>query len=134
MKSEIYIVTVKFIGITAGKKEYDFVGYEHYNLGDIVVVDTKYGLVTAEVTGFQKAMIDYNTASTICDGYGPLREVICKVDTAAFLERKQKLEEKQKIKQQMDCIINRIKEDDIYAICAEKSPELKELLDKYKKL
>lgn len=135
MMNGLYLVTVKFLGLAASKKEYDFFGYENYQPGDIVVVDTQHGFATAEVVYTNPLPFDTAIHEDMFIGTEYiLRGVICKVDTTEYLSKKQQFEEKAKIKFKMDRIVDKLKEEDVYDIYAEKSPELKELLGKYRSL
>lgn len=61
-------------------------------------------------------------------------EVICKIDTSAYDERVNKRKIADKIKKKMDVMIEKMKETNKYEMYAERNPDLKNLLNSYKKL
>lgn len=61
-------------------------------------------------------------------------EVIAYVDTSAYEERVAKRKEATELKKKMDQVIKQMDENNKYEIYAERNPELKEMLDTYKKL
>lgn len=62
------------------------------------------------------------------------REIIGKVDTSAYDERKKNEKRKAELKREMDKLVNENKELVLYAALAENSPQMAELLNEYKKL
>lgn len=62
------------------------------------------------------------------------KTIICKVDFADFETRKANREKAKKLKAEMDKKIKNLQEVAVYEMMAEKCPELKEMLDAYKKL
>ena len=115
-------------------KEYLFACYEKdVAVGDIVVVDTRYGfqLVTVtkvlndtpeQVTRFSKEMKKN------------LKEVVCKVHTEEFTARKEKAEKRAEIKAEMDKRVKELQASAIYEMLAEKDDSLKQMLQQYKDL
>ena len=115
-------------------KEYLFACYEKdVAVGDIVVVDTRYGfqLVTVtkvlnntpeQVTRFSKEMKKN------------LKEVVCKVNTEEFTARKEKAEKRAEIKAEMDKRVKELQASAIYEMLAEKDDSLKQMLQQYKDL
>ena len=61
-------------------------------------------------------------------------EVIAYVDTSAYEERVAKRKEATELKKKMDQVIKQMDESNKYEMYAERNPELKEMLDAYKKL
>ena len=61
-------------------------------------------------------------------------EVIAYVDTSAYEERVAKRKEAEELKKKMDRVIKQMEENNKYEMYAEKNPELKEMLEAYKKL
>ena len=61
-------------------------------------------------------------------------EVIGYVDTSAYDDRIAKRKETEKLKKKMDHIIKEMDENNKYEMYAERNPELKEMLETYKKL
>lgn len=105
---------------------YAFRCYESVVVGDIVVVDTKYGFKTAEVVD-----VDFKKDDFALD---KLKEVVCKVDFTAFLERKKKAERLKELKGQLDEQFKRMNELAFYDMIAEKNPELKSMVRELKEL
>ena len=61
-------------------------------------------------------------------------EVITYVDTSAYDNRVAKRKEAEELKKKKDYIIKEMDENNKYEMYAERSPELKEMLETYKKL
>ena len=61
-------------------------------------------------------------------------EVIAYVDTSAYEERVAKRKEAEELKKKMDQVIKQMEENNKYEMYAEKNPELKEMLNAYKRL
>ena len=61
-------------------------------------------------------------------------EIISYVDTSAYEERVEKRKAAEKLKKCMDKVIKEMEENNKYEIYAERNPELKEMLETYKKL
>lgn len=61
-------------------------------------------------------------------------EVIAYVDTSAYEERVAKRKEAAELKKKMDQVIKQMDESNKYEMYAERNPELKEMLEAYKKL
>lgn len=132
MNKEYLIVNVVFNVSTNGAfantgKEYCFVSFEPLNEGDVVVVDTQYGFQLATVTGLA-SKIPSNIPK------GRTKEVVCKVDFSSYNERKEKAERVKQLKAEMDKRVEKLKEDAVYEMMAEKDPTLKALFDEFKAL
>ena len=61
-------------------------------------------------------------------------EIISYVDTSAYEERVEKRKAAEKLKKCMDKVIKEMEENNKYEMYAERNPELKEMLETYKKL
>ena len=61
-------------------------------------------------------------------------EVIAYVDTSAYEERVAKRKEATELKKKMDQVIKQMDESNKYEMYAERNPELKDMLETYKKL
>lgn len=61
-------------------------------------------------------------------------EIISYVDTSAYEERVEKRKAAEKLKKCMDKLIKEMEENNKYEMYAERNPELKEMLETYKKL
>lgn len=105
-------------------KKYTFVTHQMLEANDMVVVDTVNGYALAEVVG----MLAQLTRSTKVES---LKEVVCKVDMAAFNARKATAERAKEVKIEMDTRIKEIQEATVYQMFAEKDPALKKLLEEY---
>lgn len=108
-------------------KEYIFAAFEEYKQGDVVVVDTRRGYHLATIVGFAKKLPD-------CVPNEALKDVVCKADFSKFIERKERRIEAQELKKQMDERIKNLQLTAMYERLAEKDPELKEMLNRFKEL
>lgn len=63
-----------------------------------------------------------------------ISEVIAYVDTSSYEERVEKRKEATELKKKMDQVIKEMDENNKYELYAERNPELKEMLETYKKL
>lgn len=108
-------------------KEYCFIAWEKLILGDLVVVETRFGLALAVVS--DHLPIKPNQLSD-----RDMREVVAKVDTSAFEMRKERAERKAELKRQMDKRIKGLEEIDRYEAFAKEDEALKIMLDAYKEL
>lgn len=108
-------------------KVYAFVSYVEPNLtpGDMVVVNT--------VNGFSLANVIAVSDEPLTD-IKALKEVVCKLNVAPYLERQEKLRQAEKLKREMDAKVAYLQENAVYELLAEKDPELKEMLQKYSSL
>lgn len=108
-------------------KEYIFAAYEDLSEGDVVVVDTVNGFQLATVTSIADRLPDNIPV-------GKLKEVVCKVDMSAYLERIENQKKAAELKSKMDEKVKVLQSQAIYEMLAEKDPSLKAMLDEYKKL
>lgn len=111
--------------------QYPYACYdENIKPGDLVVLKTgHHGFALgriASITVPASAEID----NPVKDG----REVISKVDMTAFEERQAKAKKLAALEREMEKKIKEFTKLDFLETMAEKHPELKELLDQYKKL
>lgn len=61
-------------------------------------------------------------------------EVICKVDTTAYIQRVDNRKQAEKIKKEMDTVIKQMDATKKYEMYAAENPELQELLNQYKSI
>lgn len=107
-------------------KQYTFKCYDAVSIGDLVVVDTKFGLNIATVTEIEPEHKNYPI--------GELREVVQVVDMTPFNERKAKAEKLKNLKNKMDQKVKELQDLAIYEMLAEKDSDLKEMLNEFKTL
>lgn len=110
------------------QRVYDFKSFdESLTVNDLVVVDTCNGFGIGRIA---RIMPDYSEANL----KKATKEVICKVDTTAWNNRKLKAEKLASLKRQMDKHVAKMQANAMYEICAAGDPEMKALLDTYKAL
>lgn len=109
------------------EKEYCFIAWENLAAGDLVVVETRFGLSLAVVSGNLPIKPDQLSDRD-------MREVVTKVDTTAFAMRKERAERKAELKRKMDQRIKGLEEIDRYEAFAKEDEALKTMLDAYKEL
>jgi hypothetical protein len=110
-------------------KEYNFVtDQKDLETGDTVVVDTVNGLRIATFQHYDNLGFGETGRKT------PTKWIVQKVDLEAHCARIEAAEKATKLKQLMDKKRKEAQEMEIYEILAEKNPELKEMLEEYKKL
>lgn len=117
------IIGVKF---KDNEMEYAFKCFDDVSVGDLVVVDTRYGFKLATVTS-----LDYNGDFDISHN---LKEVVCKVDVTKFNERKERAEKLKILKRKMDDKLEQLQTIALYEMLAEKNPEIKDLFTEFKVL
>lgn len=101
-----------------------------YFPGDKVVVS---GAASGTVHTISE-IIDAEEASIRMGKKNITAEVIGYVDTSAYDNRVAKRKEAEELKKKMDHIIKEMDENNKYEMYAERNPELKEMLETYKKL
>ena len=101
-----------------------------YCPGDKVIVS---GVANGIIQTIEK-IIDPETAVNRMGNKNITAEVIAYVDTSAYEERVAKRKEAEELKKKMDQVIKQMEENNKYEMYAEKNPELKEMLETYKKL
>ena len=95
-------------------------------VGDLVVVNTgHHGMAVARV-----ASIGETKKEDVACG----REIICKVDTTAFEDRKAKAKSMEELKKEMDAMVQDLQAVALYELMAEKNPALATLLSEFKSL
>ena len=102
---------------------------ENINVGDTVLVSGAANgklLTVKEILATKDAVEKYNKNITA--------EVMCKVDLSAYNARVKNREEAEKIRKEMDKKIAEMDEMNKYVMYAERSPELMEMLTKYRGL
>lgn len=120
------VAMVKFVQGTNTTKEYAFASFEDYiKVDDYVLCDTAYGYSVGKVVDIVNKD-EYEGDVT--------KEIICFVDFTDFEQRKKNREEAKKLKSEMDKKMKEMQELALYEMMAEKSPELKEMLEQYKGL
>lgn len=128
VKGNYDVVLVKFVQGVNTTKKYAFALFDKFvGVGDTVLVDTAngYGVAVVDELFFKP---DYEELGCSL----PTREVICKIDFSAFDERKAKREKAIKLKKDMDKMVKSLQEIAVFELLAEKSPELKAMLEEYK--
>ena len=118
---------VAFLNGTNTNKTYNYALYDSdIRPEDLVVVQTgHHGLAVARVV------------STDGEPNGPVshgREIVCKVDTTAFEERKARAAQLVELKARMDQKVQQLQKAAVYEMLAEKDPELAAMLQAYKDL
>lgn len=101
-----------------------------YYPGDKVIVS---GVASGTVHTIDE-IIDPEEAASRMGNKNITAEIISYVDTSAYEERVEKRKAAEKLKKSMDKVIKQMEEDNKYEVYAERSPELKEMLETYKKL
>ena len=115
-------------------QEYLFACYEKdVAVGDIVVVDTRYGFQLVTVTKVLNDTPEQVVRFTK-EMKKNLKEVVCKVNTEEFTARKEKAEKRAEIKAEMDKRVKELQASAIYEMLAEKDDSLKQMLQQYKDL
>lgn len=127
MNKEFSVATVKFLNGSNTNRGYAYALYDKgVSTGDIVVVQTgHHGMALAQIA----ALNELNHADVQCG-----REVICKVDLTAFNERKKKAKRIAALEREMQAKIAEVQAAALYEMMAEKSPELRAMLNEYKAL
>lgn len=118
------IIGVKFKN---NPKQYAFNCYEELQVGDLVVVDTQYGFSIGEVS-------ELNITISNNLPLGELREVVNKVDTTAFFERKARAERMKELKKKMDKRVKELQNIAVYEVLAKEDPDLADMLAEFKSL
>jgi len=118
---------IKFMYGYDTDKTYPYALYdEDIVIGDTVVVMTgHHGMAIAEVCSIGEMPKD----SVTCG-----REIICKVDMAAYLDRKARAKQMAELKKEMDEKVKALQETALYELMAEKDPSLKAMLEQFKAL
>lgn len=121
------VAMVKFVQGTNTVRGYAFALFDNnIEVNDLVLCDTSNGYSVAKVTEI--------IPQSEYEGTSVTREIICKLDFTDFETRKENREKAKKLKVEMDKKIKDLQELTLYEMMAEKCPELKDMLDAYKKL
>ena len=127
------VCKIRFIEGSNTSKDYDYALYDNnLRVGDHVVVKSaNHGFGLAKITEIvsddcvTQAMLDYCNAG---------REVVSGFDMSAYEERLEKRKIAKQLKADMNKKMKEMQELAMFEMMAEKNPELKEMLDKYKEL
>jgi hypothetical protein len=121
------IAMVKFVQGTNTVKGYAFGLFDNdVEVGDLVLCDTS--------NGYNVAKVEEIIPKSEYNGTTVTKEIICKVDFTNYENRKANREKAVKLKAEMDKKIKEMQELTLFEMMAEKSPELKEMLEAYKGL
>jgi len=127
------VCKVKFIEGANVNKEY------HYALYDDNICIDDYVVVKSAHHGFALARVadiipNAYVTQTMRDYCNEGREIISKFDMWSYEERVEKRKQAKQLKADMDKKMKEMQELAMFEMMAEKNPELKEMLDKYKEL
>lgn len=101
-----------------------------YYPGDKVLVSGRANGVVQTIS----ELIDPEEAANRMGKKNITAEIIAYVDTSAYEERVSKRKEADELKKKMDQVIKEMDENNKYEMYAERNPELRAMLDTYKKL
>lgn len=118
------IVYGKHVAGYDNRKEYAWIGFEMFQPGDMVVVDTCNGYAVARVT----------RCEPWTDGRTAKRYVIGKVDDEQYAQQIQKDKLAASLKKKLDARAKKLQDITLYEMLSEDDPEMQELLDQYKAL
>ena len=104
-------------------------GRKYYPGDKVIVSGTASGTVH-----MIKDIIDPEEAANRMGNKNITAEVVAYVDTSAYDERVEKRKEATELKKKMDQVIKQMDENNKYEMYAERNPELKAMLEAYKKL
>lgn len=122
------ILAVKFQSEKFGNGDFDSKDYHYYTIdesievGDLVVVETRFGYKIAKVS-------EIDVISSKASSY-----VVQKIDTSAFEAEKKRIEKLAEIEKQMEERYAKAAKLDKYKEAAKSDSELAELLDQYHSL
>lgn len=122
--------------IAAIKQGYSTYYYAIYDDGRKYYPEDKV-IVSGAASGMVQTIseiIDPEEAASRMGNKSITAEVIAYVDTSAYEERVAKRKEAGELKKKMDQVIKQMDESNKYEMYAERNPELKEMLEAYKKL
>jgi hypothetical protein len=127
IKGNYEVAMVKFLQGMNTAQEYAFALYDDDMLiDDLVLCDT--------VNGYRVAKISKIMPQREYNGVPVTKEIICKVDFTNFETRKKNRVKAEQLRTEMDKKLKDLQEIALYELMAEKSPELKEMLETYKSL
>lgn len=104
-------------------------GRKYYPGDKVIVSGTASGMVQTI-----NEIIDLEEAANRMGNKNITAEIVAYVDMSAYEERVEKRKAAEKLKKVMDKVIKEMDENSKYEMYAERNPELKEMLDTYKKL
>lgn len=104
-------------------------GRKYYPGDKVIVSGTASGTVH-----MIKDIIDPEEAANRMGNKNITAEIVAYVDMSAYEERVEKRKEATELKKKMDQVIKQMDESNKYEMYAERNPELKEMLEAYKKL
>lgn len=104
-------------------------GRKYYPGDKVIVSGTANGMVQKI-----EEIIDPEEAANRMGNKNITAEIVAYVDTSAYEERVAKRKEADELKKKMDQVIKKMDENNKYEMYAERNPELKAMLDTYKKL
>ena len=115
----------KTIGVTFSDNlnTYAYLCYDDVKVGDMVVVDTKFG--------FKLATVSFANYTGV---FKATKEVVDVVDFEAFNARKEKAERIQALRSKMDEKVKTLQDFAVYEMLADKDPELAAMLAELKEL
>lgn len=127
------VARVRFVEGTNTAKSYYYALYDNEILvGDYVVIKSaNHGMGIAKV---HEIYCDDYITQEMRNSCNAGREIIAKFDMSAYETRKNNREQAKKLKVEMEKKIQEVQELALFELMAEKSPELKEMLTKYKEL
>lgn len=127
------VAQVQFIEGTNTTKSYYYALYDNdIVIGDYVVVKSaNHGMGIAKV---HEIYCDDYIIQEMRNSCNAGREIIAKFDMTAYEQRQNNREQAKKLKADMEKKIQEVQELALFELMAEKSPELKEMLEKYKEL
>lgn len=121
------VAMVKFVQGTNTDKKYAFALFEDYiSVDEYVLCDTAHGYSVGKVI----EIINKDEY----EGVEITKEIISPINFYYFEQRKKNREEAKKLKSEMDKKMKEMQELALYEMMAEKSPELKAMLEQYKDL
>lgn len=127
------VCQIKFVEGTNTNREYYYALYDsNIGTGDYVVVKSaNHGFGIAVVTN---VIADGYVTQSMRDYCNGGREVVAKFDMFSYEERVEKRKKAKQLKVDMDKKMKELQELAVFEMMAEKNPELKDMLDKYKEL
>lgn len=108
-------------------KQYSYTSPIDLNIGDLVLVETRYGFSLGKVVKFSDTLPNSVKASDV-------KEVVCLCDLSAYYMRQERLTRMKELKAHMDEKVKALQEIAVFEALCSKDIELKEMLEEYKKL
>lgn len=124
LEGRYMVAMVKFLQGMNTTKEYAFASFEpELEVGDIVVCDTSNGYGIAKVS----RMIEQDDYV----GTSVTKEIVCKIDMAAFEKRKAERTQRANLIKKMDKVAKENQNMHLYQMIAETNPEMRKLLEEF---